>query len=342
MLRAMKPYTTLKSYRMYSKAVTEFANKSFSGQRYDNARPKYPPELYSKIKRSYNEYVQDQADRGITEPKIPIFIDLGCGPGTVTYDLSEHVSSNALVFGLDPSMKMIEAATEKSHINHKTVKFDISDENSFQNYFSSKYGNSKILNNTKVNLITAAQCSHWFNFPNFLKNSYEVLKEGNTGGKLFIFGYIQPVIWNIPELDDIIQKLDNDLEQGFGKYWEQPGRDYLNNLLTDEYFTKALEESSFENIKVERFYTSKNRDPFVDDGFHSYELKKTTTMRHFRDYVTSWSAYNKCKREKGEKYADGIIDQRFNEMFQKVSTLSYDSKIDLVWATYIIEATCST
>ncbi len=61
MLSAMKPYTTLKSHRMYSKAVTEFANKSFSGQRYDNARPKYPSELYLKLKkRSYNEYVQDR------------------------------------------------------------------------------------------------------------------------------------------------------------------------------------------------------------------------------------------------------------------------------------------
>ena len=189
-------------------------------------------------------------------------------------------------------------------------------------------------------MITAAECCHWFEFPTFLRNSYDVLKEGKTGGKLFIFGYIQPVVWKYPELDTIIKKLDMDFEHGFGEYWEQPGRNYLNGLLKDDYFTDALKKSSFERINVERFYTKETRDPFINDDAHSYELKKSTTMKHFRDYVTSWSAYNKCKRDKGKQFADAIIEKNFNEMFSLVDGLSYDSQIDLVWATYIIEATC--
>lgn len=319
---------------------TEFAHNTFSGQNYESARPKYPQELYLKIKKSYDDFINDQDQKGNKQPNMPIFIDLGCGPGTATYEIHKSISPSFLTFGLDPSTKMIEAANEKLSGMEDNLQFGIADECNFNNFFKSKYDESSTFNNANVNFISCAQCCHWFDFPAFLNNSYNILKEGNTGGKLFIFGYIRPVIWEYPELDDLFIKLDYDFEYGFGKYWQQPGRNYLNGLLSDDYFTNAWEKSSFDSIKIERFYTTKERKPFTDDDSHSFLLAKSTSMKHFRDYVTTWSAFNKCKREKGEKYAIAIIDKCFNDMFEKVENLSYDSKIKLVWSTYFIDATC--
>lgn len=327
-------------FRMNANIATEFSHNTFSGQNYESARPKYPKELYQKIEKSYEDFIDDQTQKGIQQPEKPIFIDLGCGPGTATYEIHRTVPFPFLTIGLDPSTKMIEAANEKLSGDDDSLQFGIADESNFNNFFKSKYPESSTLNNDNVNFISCAQCCHWFDFPAFLENSYNILKEGNTGGKLFIFGYIRPVIWEYPELDDLFIRLDYDFEYGFGKYWQQPGRNYLNNLLTDDYYIKAWEQSSFDSIKFERFFTTKERTPFIDDNAHSFLLSKSTTVKHFRDYITTWSAFNKCKRERGEEYAVAIVDKYFNDMFAKVSSLNYDSKITLVWSTYFIEATC--
>lgn len=325
---------------MTTKIATEFSHSTFSGQNYESARPKYPKELYLKIKKSYEDFIEDQSLKGIQQPERPIFIDLGCGPGTATNEIHKTLSSSFLTFGLDPSTKMIEAAKEKLSGEDDSLQFGIADECNFNNFFKTTYADSSDINNANVKFISCAQCCHWFDFPAFLNNSYNILKEGNSGGKLYIFGYIRPVIWEYPELDDLFKRLDSDFSYGFGKYWQQPGRDYLNGLLTDDYFTKAWEQSCFKNIKIERYITSKERESFIDDNAHSFLLSKSATLKHFRDYVTTWSAFNKCKREKGEGYTMAIVDKYFNDIFEKVSSLNYDSKITLVWSNYFIEATC--
>lgn len=314
--------------------MSEFSDKKFSGENYANARPNYPPQLYEKLKQIYlaNEKVKHVQD--------PVLVDLGCGPGTATFQFkdAEFLSTpGARYIGIDPSEKMISTAKENVKAkNLDCVDFKIGSEANFD---------MTIGDNDNVTVISAVQCCHWFDFPLFLNNAYKVLSRSR--GNLFLFGYIKCKILEYPELDAIITDLDEGLVTGFGAYWDQPGRDYLSDLLRDDFFMKSLQESNFKNVKVDRFVIDSSRNPLelLDNDAISaepyYYLYKRTTMSHFREYVTTWSAYNRCKREKGVAFADKLIEDAFFKCFKKIPGLGFHTEITVAWSTYVISADCA-
>ncbi|XBW36199.1 hypothetical protein QEN19_001780 [Hanseniaspora menglaensis] len=311
--------------------MSEFSDKKFSGENYANARPNYPPQLYEKLKKVF------LSNKNVAKVEDPVLLDLGCGPGTATFQLQEaEFLNNAKTnyIGVDPSLKMIEAAEKQSQaFGSKNIEFKLGSEVDFDGVISE---------NNIVTVITAVQCCHWFNFPIFLDNAYKILSK--TKGNLFLFGYINTKILGLPQLDNIIDNLDKGFETGFGAYWDQPGRDYLSNLLTDDFFMNSLEKSDFKNVEVSRYVIDPNRDPLItldNDNIVDkpyYYLYKKTTVKHFREYISTWSAYNRCKREKGDVFADQLIDNAFEKCFQMVSGLNYESEITLAWSTYVISA----
>lgn len=313
--------------------MSEFSNTKFSGENYANGRPNYPPQLYDKLKAIYLQ------NNNATSIKEPILIDLGCGPGTATFQLQAADFLNnpsGKYIGIDPSLKMIEAAEKQlSNSKESNIEFKIGSELDFGKDF---------VDNSNVAVITAVQCCHWFDFPAFLANAYKILSKSK--GSLFMYGYINTRILEYPELDGIIDDLDKGFETGFGAYWDQPGRKYLSDLLTDDFFMKTLEQSDFKNVSVSRYINKSDRNPLVllnndeiTDKPHYY-LHKRATIKHFREYVTTWSAYNRCKREKGDEFADKLIDDCFNKIFKTIPGLNYDSEVNLVWSTYVISANC--
>lgn len=313
--------------------MSEFADKKFSGDNYANGRPNYPHQLYDKLKAKYlnNEYCKNIAN--------PILVDLGCGPGTATFQLQAADflnSTNGLYLGIDPSSKMIDAGKNQlAHDKRSKVEFRIGNETNFDQVLADK---------DNVTVITAVQCCHWFNFPVFLNNAYKILAK--TKGCLFLYGYINVKIFEYPELDALVNDLDKGFDTGFGAYWEQPGRNYLSDMLRDDFFMKSLQDSDFNNIRVDRFIVDAKRNPLEsldNDSIPdepSYYLYKRTTMHHFKKYVETWSSYSKCQREKGSEFADKLIDVAFEKAFKLVPGLSYDSTITLAWSTYVITADC--
>lgn len=313
--------------------MSEFADKKFSGDNYANGRPNYPHQLYEKLK---SKYLSNENCKNISNP---VLVDLGCGPGTATFQLLavDFLNSpKAVYIGIDPSAKMIEAG-EKQLAGDQTsnVKFINGNEKNFDQILAAK---------DNITVITAVQSCHWFNFPVFLDNAYKILSK--TKGSLFLYGYINVKLFEYPELDTLFNDLDKGLETGFGAYWDQPGRNYLSEMLTDDFFMKSLQESDFKNVSVDRFIVDEKRNPLEaldndsipDKPF--YYLYKRTTMHHFKKYVETWSAYNRCKREKGCEFADKLIDDAFEKAFKLVPGLSYDSPITLAWSTYVISAAC--
>lgn len=124
---------------------------------YQQFRPGYPGALYETLAQLV--------------PPVPesCVLDVGCGTGNVTRELSKIYNS---VYGVDPSEGMLEQARRVpvESINPISWTEGFSESLPFEAHF--------------FDLITVAQAFHWFDADRFLKESKRVLK---PGGLIAIF-----------------------------------------------------------------------------------------------------------------------------------------------------------
>ncbi|UJR14453.1 hypothetical protein I4U23_001450 [Adineta vaga] len=113
-------------------------------------RPNYPKALFEQIT---NYYFNGKA----TNEKIPLALDVGCGSGQATVDLSLFCER---VIGIDVSADQIANAIPKDNIEyrHHTAE-DLS-----------------FLQSNSVDLITIAATLHWLDIDNFFKEVKRILK----------------------------------------------------------------------------------------------------------------------------------------------------------------------
>ena len=226
--------------------MTTFSKTNFKSLNYNSFRPHYPPSFY-KILADYVTKVELPLPINLPIDKT---IDLGCGTGVATYPLL-NISTN--VIGVDLSLKMIETANsliEKNlqtlGINNPTltlrIKFITGSVEEFvkQQQQNKDHSVASTLEPNSIDLITAAQCIHWFqDYDSFFQNCHQLLK--NDTGVLAYFFYNDPKIVEFlgPAREDIpkeeILKLSYqvynkyvyDDDNYIGQYWEQPGRNIL-------------------------------------------------------------------------------------------------------------------
>ncbi len=118
-------------------------------------------EKYKKASRHQKEWggslIEELSPQG--DEKI---LDLGCGDGVLTEQLSELVPDGKVV-GIDASVGMIAAAQSRSKPNLTFVQMDINDMD-FQNEFDAIFSNAAL---------------HWVkDHGRLLKNSFRALKDG--------------------------------------------------------------------------------------------------------------------------------------------------------------------
>ncbi|KUI52970.1 hypothetical protein VP1G_00427 [Cytospora mali] len=148
---------------MSNQAVPEKTFRSFNsdqGKNYAQTRMKYSQALYQEIISHHTT----------TGGKRDTVLDLGCGPGTATFALSQFFNE---AIGLDPSDGMISTArsllaTEQPKPN---VKFEVS---------TAEDIDPSLIPDCSVDLITAATCAHWFDMPRFWPTAARVLRPGGT------------------------------------------------------------------------------------------------------------------------------------------------------------------
>jgi SAM-dependent methyltransferase len=314
--------------------MSTFSKTNFKTLNYNTFRPKYPPSFYKLL----SQY----ATKG-DEAKLPLkkSIDLGCGTGVATYPL---LNISQQVIGLDLSSKMIEIANslveentgnlgiDKSRILYKT--------GGAEDFLQDK---SSSVEPGSIDLITAAQCIHWFqDFPKFFKNCHKILK---LGGTLSYFFYLDPIIvdyHNPGQLDvdfDVklpilhqAQKLYNQYiyedPAYLGPHWEQPGRDILKHLCKQ--VNEVIPLELYEDITINTFL------PDIDSGkVDASDLdldlnRKNITPGELINYLSTYSSYHNFKEKTGDK-----IDV-FGKLLQEFQTqLSWDDNttIDIVWNT---------
>lgn len=311
--------------------MTTFSKTGFKTLNYNTFRPHYPVSFY-KILANY--VTKD------TPNKLPVStaIDLGCGTGVATYPLlnfSEHV------IGLDLSASMIETAN--SLIEQRLAELEVSDKSriSFKvgstEDFVSHGGND--IPPESVDLITAAQCIHWFqDYNSFFESAAKLLKPGGT---LAYWYYADPIILNaygpnassLPEklrrAVEIYSKYVYDDERYIGPHWEQPGRDILKYNLTE--VNKHIPETLYENVTIQRYNPDPSHPGVLPGDNDLHLVQQRVPISRFEQYLSTYSGYHNYKVATGDN--GDLIERFFMELQSELGWDRKTTEIDLVFNT---------
>jgi len=311
--------------------MTTFSKANFKTLQYNSFRPHYPGSFY-KILGQYT--TKDDVS------KLPLkkAIDLGCGTGVATYPLLNICED---VIGLDISPKMIETAN--SLIPQRTQEFGVDSHRiSFKTCSTEDFlhDDQRQIHDNSVDLITAAQCIHWFqDFPKFFRNASELLKPQGT---LAYFYYVDPFVVDFrgahPRGESKIEILNkakelyhdyvyND-ETLIGPHWEQPGRTIIKNSLVD--VNECIPQDLYEDITIKTFspnFETGDVKPHEDDLC----LEKTNILvDDYLNYLRTYSGYHAFRDATGDK--DDVFKRFKDDLFAELGW-DENTRIDLVWNT---------
>ncbi|CAF1363809.1 unnamed protein product [Adineta ricciae] len=154
---------------------------------YKACRPGYPKELYNRILQFYF----DRTDTDEINQKIPLAVDIACGSGQATVDLSSYCHH---VIGIDGSENQLKQASFKDNIE----------------YHCSNAENLTFLPSNSVDLVTVATALHWFDIETFFQQVDRILKPNS--GVLSIWGTGMPSLNNLKANETLNNFCQNDLK----------------------------------------------------------------------------------------------------------------------------------
>ncbi|RWS25885.1 putative methyltransferase-like protein, partial [Leptotrombidium deliense] len=164
------------------------------------------------------------------------------------------------------------------------------------------------LEDESVDLITACQCFHWFDFEAFFKEARRILKEN---GVLAVTGYSIPTI-----------HIDQQCTENAS----------LNsNILFDIYSTTLKPYFEMNRLYYLDSHYKDIEFPFNDVLRTNMTAKKEITAKDCIDYVKSWSGFESCF-QKDRSTAEKVITHVENT-FMAISNETDLSKIPLVMQT---------
>ncbi|GMM34669.1 trans-aconitate 3-methyltransferase [Saccharomycopsis crataegensis] len=311
--------------------MTEYSTESFSTNQYDLARPTYP--------LSFIQYVVDWHKKSSPETSlgVTVSVDIGCGTGQVTFPLYEEIQYADNVYGVDPSAVMIQKCQDTQNSkDHSTIT---KGELCFKQAAAEKLDDVFPLES--VDLLTGAECFHWFKHQEFFEVAHKILKPHGT---LAYWFYVDPVVISVTKPDGTVVDVDKKVymeiydkytygEEYFGPYWEQPGRNHLRTFCKDVKIPTDL----FKDIETHKYR------PVVQGDVPDEKLKieRSWTLQDYKNYQESWSAYHKYVEET-KKASPGInsakdiknyIPNEFSaEMTQRLGINPVD-KMKVIWST---------
>ncbi|KAI1798269.1 S-adenosyl-L-methionine-dependent methyltransferase [Ganoderma leucocontextum] len=248
--------------------MATFGKTTFNAARYASSRPTYPRQLYDFIFKYHERAKGARWDTAV---------DVGCGTGQATVELTPFKR----VIGVDPSAKMIEQARES--VKSRLAGLDLSAQIEFH---QSSAEVLPLIQDGSVDLLTAAQAAHWFNWEKFWPEVARVLRKDGT---LAVWGYSEFRLSGRPTATKLINKFMQgcDPKNSIGPYWERPGRTILDNHLVDipdPAHVVPDEFSAFERVFFSGAHNPAlpNRRPVI--------LRKTLTWEELKGYLYSASA----------------------------------------------------
>ncbi|ETS59479.1 hypothetical protein PaG_06397 [Moesziomyces aphidis] len=215
--------------------MATFSRTTFDAAAYLAFRPSYPRWVHDKVLL----YHFGPRPNG----KSSLALDLGCGPGISTISLLPHFDR---VIGLDPSAKMVDAAiTPTTPGLPRHLVPNVADgakgklgKVEYQQGYSEQLS---FLEDSSVDLVTAGQAAHWFDYPKFWREITRVLR---PGGSVCLYGYPDFFLPDFPSTRSLLNRfalrdgqapaspLASEEVDSIGEYWEQPGRSIVNQGLS--------------------------------------------------------------------------------------------------------------
>lgn len=291
--------------------MATFSEKDFNAERYFSFRPSYPADFYQLLSNYHHGPCQ-------------LLVDVGCGPGTATFQMASSLQSFQKVIGTDISPTMIEQAKQAlaSERSDMRVSFQVSPGDDFT-FLGPEKSDKQI-----CDMITAVECVHWFAFDAFQE---AVAANLRSGGTIAIWGYADAIFVDYPDLDDIL----NDVAYGedkLGPYWEQPGRHILRNMLRDRNFDKT-KFTDVQEVYLQATDLRSTTCTKPDNKCKPLLIIKEMTLLEFAGYVKTWSAYHAWLKKIGNTRPN-IVDELIERVLSLHPELSIDSKVRLVWNTF--------
>ncbi|KAI5456026.1 S-adenosyl-L-methionine-dependent methyltransferase [Mariannaea sp. PMI_226] len=154
------PATSSASDGLADQTFSKFTNDQ--GEHYAKNRPKYHQNLYKTIIDYHTS----------TGGQLSTLLDIGCGPGIAVRGLAPQFIQ---AVGLDPSDGMINTARLLGgESSSGPIRFDVSTAEELGSRLSPP------IEDSSIDLITAATAAHWFNMERFWPSAARVLKPGGT------------------------------------------------------------------------------------------------------------------------------------------------------------------
>lgn len=187
--------------------MSAFANaKHFDARGYLANRPQYSQEFVALIQQ-WHRMGLDQWSSAL---------DIGCGPGQMTYQLIQFFKS---VTAVDPSPLMLAAAQESTVPNFLNLPVP---EGHQLNFLQAK-GESTNLPDESFDLINASTAAHWLPWSESGRTGESIWKEMarllKPGGTLIFGGYYSQIIKGHQHISNKMEQYIRS-EEGWAKYFE--------------------------------------------------------------------------------------------------------------------------
>lgn len=254
-------------------------------------------------------------------------MDLGCGPGTATQEISEHFDQ---AIGTDPSEGMIKQAQAKqqqasSETPPSNLSFRVASAESLP-----------FLSDGSVDCIIAAEAAHWFDYQLLWPELSRVLRKNGT---VAFWGYKDHVFVDHPAASrTLIEYAYDPQPDRMGSYWQQPGRDYLRDQL------RVVQPPISQFGDVQRLeYEPDTKGKRSGQG--TCFMEKRVGVGACKEYVRTWSAWHswqeahpdRLPRSQGGK--GDVVDEMFDEMAKEEAQFADEENlVDIEWGSALVMA----
>lgn len=289
--------------------MATYSQENFDTSHYHSARPSYPDQFYSTLMEYHNAG---------KHTKLDLALDVGCGSGFLAFKLAEHFDH---VVGTDISPTMVDQCNSDARTlaNPSKLQFAVAPGEK----------NPDFIAPASVDMITGAECCHWFDHPVFFRECARVLRPGAT---LAYWFYLDPVFPGFDKANQIyseyayglsVELYGDAYERFFGPFYEQPGHEFYRTAMSgvnppSEYFTDTVRH---------HYVPTKHED---GRKITTLYIERVVPLKMFRDYVTSWSGYHNWRSVHGEK--PNTAD-RFMEELAEALGVDLDTPVKIVFPT---------
>lgn len=294
---------------------------TFSATGYAAARPSYPASLFKTVLAYHNDGPRS------------FLLDLGCGHGLVAREMSPRFDR---VMGVDMSAGMIKQASSMTDdakvVFHQGGAEDLS-----------------IVSDGAVDMVVAGQSAHWFDFARAWPELARVVRPGGT---LAFWGYKDNILVGYPRANQVLDRFcyaDGEVAPGvlgMKRFWEQPGRERLRNLLRD------VEPPMDEWRDVERIlYDVQGGVADAPDAKRAW-MRKRITLGELEAYLRTFSAFQgwldahpqaRSRAEGGDGPGD-LVDMAMDRIvaseaeWKAMGERWRNAEVETVWGTHILLA----